>query len=200
MSDVIADISMSLDGYVTGPEPGRESGLGRDGEAIQRWVFSSHESPQDRAILEAAAKAPGAVIMGRNTFDFVDGPNGWNAEIGFGYDQPTQSWPPVFVVTHAAPEAPRLTTGFTFVTDGIDAALKAARDAAGGREVVVMGGASVIDQALAAGLVNRLRIHLSPVVMGSGTRLFDLVDERVLLSQSDVVVTPNATHLTYEVN
>lgn len=200
MSDVVADISMSLDGYVTGPAPDRERGLGRGGEAIQQWVFSSRDSPQDRAILEASAERPGAVIMGRNTFDFVDGPNGWNQEIGFGYDHQAPSRPPVVVVTHKAPERPRLTAGFTFVTDGIDAAVTAARDAAVGREVVIMGGASVTDQALAAGLVNRLRIHLSPVVMGSGTRLFELIDERLLLAQRDVVVTPNATHLTYEVS
>lgn len=197
MSAVIADISMSLDGYVTGPDPDLEHGLGQGGEAIHQWVFNSHASPQDRRFLENAGEATGAVVMGRRTFDFVDGPHGWDEEVGYSYDHQTPSRPPVFVVTHAAPQRPRHTEGFTFMTDGIAAVVAAARQAAGEREVVIMGGASVIDQALTAGLVDRLRIHLSPVLMGAGTRLFGLVDECLRLTQADVVVTPHATHLTY---
>ncbi|ROR72810.1 dihydrofolate reductase family protein [Bogoriella caseilytica] len=195
MSSVAADISMSLDGYVTGPEPDGERGLGIDGEALHGWVLNSEDSPPDRHFLEMA-EHHGAVIMGRRTFDFVDGPHGWNDDIGYAYDHDLPSRPPVFVVTHEAPETTRL-AGFTFVTDGIAAAIEAARATAGERETVIMGGASVIDQALTAGLVDELRIHLSPVVMGNGTRLFDLIDERVLLNQHDVVVTDHATHLTY---
>src|SRR5690606_37693928 len=101
---------------------------------------------------------------------------GWNADIGYGYDQGPPELPPIFVVTHTVPENPR--NAFTFVTDGVAAAVKAAREAAGERDVIVQGGASVIDQALAGGLVDELRIHLSPVLMGAGTRLFDLVGER----------------------
>lgn len=200
MSAVVADISMSLDGYVTGPDPDLEHGLGQGGEAIQEWVFNSHSSPQDRRFLENAGKATGAVIMGRRTFDFVDGPHGWNEDVDYSYDRRTPTRPPVFVVTHAAPKQPRHTEGFTFVTDGVDAAVSAARGAAGEREVVIMGGADVIDQALTAGLVDRLRIHLSPVLMGAGTRLFDLIDEALSLTQADVVVTPHATHLSYEMH
>lgn len=197
MSAVVADISMSLDGYVTGPHPDSESGLGRGGEAIQQWVFQSHSSPQDQQFLKSSAEATGAIIMGRRTFDFIDGPNGWDDQISYGYDQQTPSRPPAFVVTHQAPQQSRLTEGFTFITDGLEAAVTAARKAAGVREAVIMGGAEVIGRALTGGLVDQLRIHLSPVLMGSGARLFELVGERLPLTQADVVVTPHATHLTY---
>lgn len=195
MSKVAADISMSLDGYVTGPGPDVENGLGTGGAPIHGWVFASDTSPEDRAFLERAS-ATGAVVMGRRTFDFVDGPNGWNADIGYAYDQPLPATPPIFVVTHAAPENPRH-EGFTFVTDGVAAAVTAAREAAGEGEVVIMGGADVIDQAVAGDLVDEIRIHLSPVLMGTGTRLFDGVPTRYLLTQAEVTVTPHATHLTY---
>lgn len=197
-SAVVADISMSLDGFVTGPDPDLEHGLGRGGEAIQQWVFASHDSPQDRAYLESADQSTGAVVMGRRTFDFIDGPHGWNHEVSYSYDHPTPSLPPIFVATHEVPEHPRH-EDFTYVTAGIEAAIARAREAAGGREVVIMGGASVISQAISAGLVQRIRIHLSPVLMGSGTPLFDLVDEKVQLFQDNVVATPNATHLTYTI-
>ncbi|GAA3285266.1 dihydrofolate reductase family protein [Nesterenkonia halobia] len=198
MCTVSADISMSLDGYVTGPGPNSENGLGAGGEAIQQWVFRSKESPEDRKILERGGESAGAVIMGRRTFDFVDGPNGWDDTISYAYDHEVPQSPPVFVLTHSAPQKPRHTEGFTFVTDGVEAAVSAARDAAGGREVVIMGGAEVIDSALSAGLVDQLRIHLSPIIMGSGTRLFDLVDAPLPLRQADVVASPYATHLSFD--
>lgn len=200
MSTVVADISMSLDGYVTGPEPGLEHGLGRGGEAIQQWVFQSHSSQQDRSFLEASASSTGAVVMGRRTFNFVSGPHGWDDDVDYAYDHQTPARPPVFVLTHRQPEQIGLSGDFTFITGGVESAVAAARDAAGERETVLMGGAEIIDQALCAGLVDLLRIHLSPVVMGAGTRLFELVDERLLLTQDDVVVTPYATHLTYRMN
>ncbi|HJB10135.1 MAG TPA: dihydrofolate reductase family protein [Candidatus Brachybacterium merdavium] len=196
---VVADISMSLDGFITGPGPDLEHGLGRGGEAIQQWVFASHDSPRDRAILESADQSTGAVVMGRRTFDFIDGPHGWDEEVSYSYDHPTPSLPPIFVVTHQVPARPRH-SGFTYVTTGIEAALTRAREAAGEREVVIMGGASVIAQALTARLVDRIRIHLSPVLMGAGTPLFELVDETIQLLQEDVVITPNVSHLTYTVD
>lgn len=200
MTSVIADISMSLDGYVTGPDPDLAHGLGRGGEAVQQWVFESHSSPRDREFLEGAGDATGAIIMGRRTFDFVDGPHGWDETIGYGYDHELPSQPPVFVVTHQAPEKTRLTHGFEFVTDGIEAAVERARQAAGGSDVNVMGGAETIDRAIVAGVVDRIRIHLSPVLMGNGTRLFDLIDTQIDLVQQDVVATPHATHLTYRID
>lgn len=197
MSTVVADISISLDGFVTGPDPDLEHGLGRGGEAIQQWVFASHDSPADRAFLESADTSTGAIVMGRRTFDFVDGPHGWDQDVSYAYDHPTPALPPIFVVTHTAPDRPRHQNGFTAVTDGITSAVSRARDAAGEKDAVIMGGASVIAQAISAGLVEKIRIHLSPVLMGSGTRLFHLVEEQIQLVQDDVVVTPHATHLTY---
>ncbi|GAA1188383.1 dihydrofolate reductase family protein [Nesterenkonia xinjiangensis] len=199
MSFVSADISMSLDGYVTGPHPSRESGLGAGGEAIQEWVFRSAESPEDRKVLEQGGERAGAVVMGRRTFDFVDGPNGWDDTINYAYDHDVPERPPVVVLTHSAPEETRHAEGFIFVTEGIDAAVSEARRLAGDREVVIMGGAEVIDTALVAGLVDRLRIHLSPVIMGSGTRLFDLVGAPLALRQAEVVASPLATHLSFDV-
>jgi dihydrofolate reductase len=199
MSNVIADISMSLDGYVTGPGPDLEHGLGRGGEAIQQWVFASHDSPEDRAFLEQAEGSTGAVVMGRRTFDFVDGPNGWDQDINYAYDHPTPAMPPIFVVTHQVPAQTKHTQGFTFISDGIESAVSQARDTAGEKEVVIMGGGETIARAIAAGLVDMVRVHLSPVLMGAGTSLFALIDEQIQLAQVDVVVTPNATHLTYQI-
>jgi dihydrofolate reductase len=194
---VVADISMSVDGYVTGPGPRLEHGLGREGEALHQWVLSSHESPTDWEILEGTVERTGAVVMGHRTFDFVDGPHGWDDDIGYGYDHEPGARPLVFVVTHRMPRQTRLTEGFTFVTDGIVSAVRQARDAAGDGEVSVMGGAETIDRALDAGVVDLLRIHLSPVLMGRGTRLFALVNRQIDLRHGEVVTTPYATHLTY---
>lgn len=199
MSTVVVDISMSLDGYVTGPGPDLERGLGRHGEAIQGWVLGPDAAPEETALLDEAFRATGAVVMGRRTFDFVDGPHGWKEERGYGYDQDRSRAPDAFVVTHRAPDDPRHRSGFTFVTDGIASALAQASEVAGTKEVVIMGGADVACQALLMGAVDQLRIHLSPVLMGAGTSLFALVKDRVLLTQQDVLVTPHATHLTYRV-
>lgn len=199
MGKVAIDISMSLDGYVTGPDPNLERGLGREGEAIHEWVFASHESPADRAFLEAAESSTRAVIMGRRTFDFVDGPHGWNQDIGYAYDQPTTATPPIFVVTHEEPAQTRHKAGFRFVTDGIESAVAQAQEAAASGEVVIMGGGEAVARAIDAGVVDEVRIHLSPVLMGSGTSLFELVDKQIQLTQIDAVVTTNATHLTYRV-
>lgn len=200
MSTVVADISMSLDGYVTGPDPDVEHGLGRGGEAIQQWVFQSHSSPRDRSFLETSASITGAVVMGRRTFNFVNGPHGWDDNVNYAYDHEMPSRPPIFVLTHQKQQDSSLSGAYTFITSGVESAVAAAREAAGDRETVLMGGAEVIDQALCAGVVDLLRIHLSPVIMGAGTRLFDHVDERLLLTQAETVVTPHATHLTYRMN
>jgi dihydrofolate reductase len=100
MSKVIADITMSLDGYVTGPDPDLEHGLGRGGEPLHSWVESDHEI--DKEVLREIAAAPGAVVMGRRLFDVVDGPHGWSDEMGYGAEHATT--PRFFVVTHSAPQ------------------------------------------------------------------------------------------------
>lgn len=199
MSQVVADISMSLDGYVTGPEAGPSQGLGRGGEPLQDWALRPEPSAEDQALLDTGFSATGAVIMGRRTFDVIDGDHGWKDDLGFGYEQDQTQAPPNFVVTHQVPSNPRHRSGFTFVTDGIAAAVDAAKEVAEDKEVVFMGGADLIGQALKLGLVDELRIHLSPVLMGEGARLFDHIDQRMLLTQANAVVTPYATHLTYRV-
>jgi dihydrofolate reductase len=198
MSKVIADISMSLDGYVTASGVDQEHGLGIGGEAIHAWVLEQPRSPVDEAVLAHSFETTGAVVMGRRLFDIVDGPNGWNDDIGYGHDQNQSAAPLCFVVTHEPPEQVRLTNRFRFVTEGVSAGIDQARATAGDKDVVVMGGANVVDQSLALGLVDELRLHLSPVVLGGGTRLFELVGPTRLV-QREVTESPRATHLTYEV-
>jgi dihydrofolate reductase len=193
---VIVDITMSLDGYVTAPGADAEHGLGIGGESLHAWVFSG--TPEDGKILDDMTARTGAVIMGRRTFDVVDGPHGWDETIGYGADR--NATPPVFVLTHQAPHTWRLGDRFTFVTDGPRSALDQARAAAGDKDVVVMGGGEVCGEFLAAGLADLLSIHLSPLVLGAGTRLFPAHDaNRLRLEQIGIVSTPSAHHLFYRV-
>ena len=198
MSKVIADISMSLDGYVTAAGADQEHGLGIGGEAIHAWVLEEPRSAVDEAVLAEAFKRTGAVVMGRRLYDVVDGPHGWNDDVGYGHDQDQSAAPPCYVVTHEPPARVRLASRFRFVTGGVADAIDQARVAAGDKDVVVMGGANVVDQSLAAGLVDELRIHLSPLVLGAGTRLFDVAGPATLV-QREVIESPRATHLTYDV-
>jgi dihydrofolate reductase len=195
MTKVVADISMSLDGFVTGPDPDLAHGLGHGGEALHTWAIDSDDEV-DAAVLRDATQGTGAVVMGRRLFDIVDGPHGWNDEMGYGARHATN--PSFFVVTHAAPDNVRLDLDLTFVTDGLGPAIEAARAAAGERDVVVMGGGDVVRQCVEAGLVEELRIHLAPIVLGAGTPLFGGGVRRALVQRS-VRVSPTATHLTYAV-
>lgn len=155
MPKVIADITMSLDGYVTGPGADEQHGLG-DAPELHTWV--TEQDPVDTEILERATVQSGAVLMGRRLFDVVDGPGGWNEDMGYGADQTGK--PPFFVVTHAPPQDVRLERElgmrFTFVDDlatAVDQAGAAARHG----DVVIMGGGDVIGQALEQRLVDELR-------------------------------------------
>jgi dihydrofolate reductase len=195
MTKVIADISMSLDGFVTGPDPDLEHGLGRGGEPLHTWVVGSDDEV-DTEELRAATEASGAVVMGRRLFDIVDGPHGWNDEMGYGAH--LAATPPFFVVTHTVPDAVRLDLRFSFETDGLDAALDHASAAARDRDVFVMGGADVVRQCVDQGLADELHIHLSPILLGAGTPLFDGVHRRPLVQRS-VRVSSTATHLTYAI-
>jgi dihydrofolate reductase len=123
MTKVIADITMSLDGFVTGPKAGPEAGLGDDGMPLHDWVFNGHAV--DEAVLADATQRSGAVVMGRNLFDVVDGPDGWSDEIGYGAHNVGR--PPFFVVTHNPPAQVRLSLDFTFVTDGVARCRRGAR-------------------------------------------------------------------------
>lgn len=193
MTRVIADISVSLDGFVTGPDPGPDQGLGAGGEALHTWAVDS-DDPVDAEVLRQGTEQSGAVIMGRRLFDQIDAPGGWNDEMGYGADQ--VGTPPFFVVTHAPPALVRLDLDFTFVTDGVEAAVTQARAAAGEKDVVVMGGGDVIAQCVSGRLLDELRIHLSPVVLGGGTPLFRQGEQCQLVQQS-ARPSSTATHLTY---
>jgi dihydrofolate reductase len=199
MADVVFDISMSLDGFVTGPSPSIDRGLGIGGERLHDWALTARTTA-DAALLDETMAATGAVLMGRRTFDVVDGPRGWRDGLGYGGERSQASPPPTFVVTSSAPATVRLAGRFQFVTEGITTALQRARDAAGGKDVVIMGGANLGRQYLDAGLVDEFRIHIAPVVLTAGTPLFRLsAGPAIILKQTDVVATSAATHVTYRV-
>ncbi|MEO3809815.1 dihydrofolate reductase family protein [Sphaerisporangium sp. B11E5] len=195
MPNVILDISMSLDGYVTGPgdEIGRE--LGEGGEALHHWVFGGpwhYDGPlgtassPDRDILDELFSTMGAFVIGRRMYDIVQ---------GWGDDPPFAV--PCFVLTHRGQDGiVKGDTSFTFVTDGIASAVAKAVAAAGDKDVSIGGGAAIAQQALAAGLVNEMQIHLAPVLLGAGIRLFDHVPA-ASMSVVRVVDSPLATHIKY---
>src|SRR4051812_47000103 len=169
---VILDITISLDGFVTAPNAGPDNGLGDDGLALHAWAIGDR-TPEDLQILSRAADATGAVVMGRHTFDVVDSPNGWSDEMHYGADQgDAAAPPPCFVVTHTAPERVRLTDRMTIVTTGLRDAIDQAAAVAADKHVVVMGGGSIGGQVLREGLVDRLHLHVAPLLLGAGTPLF----------------------------
>jgi dihydrofolate reductase len=188
MSKVIADITMSLDGYVTGP-----SG---DVDELHAWV--TDQDAVDTEILERATAETGAVVMGRRLFDIVDGPNGWTKDMGYGAQQ--AGTPPFFVVTHSAPQHVRLQRQlgmrFTFVDD-LTTAVDQARTAATDGHVVIMGGGDIVGQTIEQGLVDELHLHLAPILLGGGTPLFRAGTHQ-RYRQRDVRPSSNAVHLTYE--
>ena len=203
MPRTLADVSVSLDGFVTGPCPGPHQGLGRGGEALHTWAFS--DDPDDRRVLREGTARSGAVVLGRRLFDVVDGPGGWDDETGYGAGLAAR--PAFVVVTSTVPEALRLADlDWTFVTTGLRDAVDAAHERAQAAQVrrgedldvVLMGGGATIGSALAAGLVDVLSLHLAPVVLGGGTPLF-VPGSSCRLVQRGVLATSTATHLTYDV-
>ena len=216
MAKLTFDISMSLDGFIAGPNMTREEGLGEGGEQLHEWAYdlkafrephgeSGGETNQDSEVLEEALAKPGAVVMGRRMFGGGDGQWGdpaWGEEPWEGWwgDEPPFHMP-VFVLTHH-PREPLVKgeTTFTFVTDGIESALEQARAAAGDKDVSLGGGADVAQQYLRAGLLDELQVHLVPVMLGAGVRLFDgLGDAGVKLERTRVIDSPVVTHLRYRV-
>lgn len=195
MPNVIADITMSLDGFVTGDGADEQHGLG-DAPELHTWVMQ--QDAVDTEILAEATAACGAVVMGRRLFDVVNGPDGWNEDMGYGADQ--TGTPPFFVVTHSPPGDVRLERElgmrFTFVSDLVTA-IDQARSAATPGNVVIMGGGEVVGQAVERGLIDELRLHLAPMVLGSGTPLFK-AGTRQIYRQREVRSSRNAVHLTYE--
>jgi dihydrofolate reductase len=211
MSKVKAHISASADGYVAGPNQSEENPLGEGGEQLHDWAveLKAWREPHGReggaenastAVLEEADANVGAEIMGRGKF----GPPGggpWGDDLWPGWwgdDPPFHK--PVFVVTHHEREPLTLSdTTFTFVTDGIESALEQAREAADGKDVFIGGGAEIINEYLAAGLVDELELHVVPLLLGSGSRLFEAVGPDLELEQLRAVEAPGVAHLKYRV-
>jgi dihydrofolate reductase len=191
MSKVISGISMSLDGFVTGPNVTREQQLGDGGEVLHRWL--REPDPRDTELLDGMREGVGALLMGRLSYDLAEGDGGWG-------DGGPAGPVPCFVLTHnpPAPETVRAPSVFTFVTDGVHSAVERAKAVAGGK-VVAVHGASVAQQCLAAGLMDEIQIHLAPVLLGGGTRLFEHLGGRFRLERVAVIDSPNATHLRYKV-
>jgi dihydrofolate reductase len=196
MTNVIAAITTSVDGYVTGPNDGPGQGLGEGGERLHYWVFRgpwSADSPpegpptgDEGGWLAEMMERVGAVVGGRWTYEAADH---WGGTNPFGM--------PFFIVTHRPEDEPP-GAGFTFV-DGVEEAIRAAREAAGGKGVYVMGGADVVRQALQAGLVDELSLIIAPVVLGGGKRLFDGSERSVDLEPIGVRQTRYATFIDYRV-
>lgn len=195
MSTVSCDLAVSVDGYVAGPRQSLEHPLGEGGLRLHEW----HMDPvleQDAAVV-ATWMDVGAHVMGRNMF--APGRGEWDLDwTGWWGPEPPYGVP-VFVLTHHPRESLAMgATTFHFVTDGIEAAVARAREAAGGRPIAVAGGASTANQALAAGLVDQLHLHVAPVVLGAGERLFDGV-QPLDLEPLEVIASPGVTHVRYAV-
>jgi dihydrofolate reductase len=210
MSRLRFKISMSLDGYVAGPDQSVDNPLGVGGMRVHEWVFplaawrrelgmQGGVTNESSPVFEESTANLGATIMGRNMFG--GHPGGWSA------DSPWTGWwganppyhHPVFVLTHHA-RAPLVMEGgttFHFVTDGIESALDQARRAAAGRDVSLAGGAKAAQQYLKAGLVDEMEVNLAPVLLGAGERLFDGVDDLHGLELVRTVVAPKVTHLKF---
>jgi dihydrofolate reductase len=200
MPKVAANISTSLDGYVAGPNDGPDNGLGDGGERLHQWAYGLEswrerhgleggEASRDAEILEETFATTGAIVLGKRMFDNA---RGWGEEPPFHM--------PVFVLTHEEKDAVEKDGGTTFTfVEGIENAVEQARAAAGDRDVSIGGGASVIQQAIAAGLLDELQIHLVPVLLGGGVRLFDPGIEPIELECTRVIDSPAVTHLRFRI-
>lgn len=202
MGKVVLDITTSVDGFVAGPDDGPELPLGRGGERLHEWVvrlaawrephgLEGGETNSSSEVVEEGLQASGAVVLGKRMFDNA---HGWGDEPPFHR--------PVFVVTHdeREPLAKDGGTTFTFVTDGVESAVAQAKESAGGKDVLVAGGANIAQQCLRAGLLDELQLHVAPLLLGGGVRLFDdLGGEQVEVELIEVVDAPGVTHLRYRV-
>jgi dihydrofolate reductase len=213
MAKLKLDITMSLDGFVAGPDITLEEPLGTGGESLHEWVFGlkswrephgleGGEEGPDNDLMHEAVQGQGAVIMGRRMFSGGSGP--WEddpkADAWWGDEPPFHV--PVFVLTHHAREAVPKEGGTTyfFVTDGIESALEQARAAAGDKDVHLAGGAQVAQQYLKAGLLDEIQLHVAPVLLGGGVRLFEgLGPEDAKLELDGVTESPAVTHIKYRV-
>jgi dihydrofolate reductase len=195
---VYVDITMSMDGFIAGPNDGPELGLGEGGERLHEWIYGlaswrephgleGGERNEDSELLDEATQRSGAVIVGRRMFD--------NAQ-GWGESPPFHK--PVFVLTHETKEPDEREGGTTFTfVEGVENALEQARAAAGERDVAVGGGAQTIQQFLRAGLLDEMQVHVAPLLLGGGVRLFDDLDGPREVSDLQARASPAVAHLRF---
>ncbi|MDQ4026522.1 MAG: dihydrofolate reductase family protein [Actinomycetota bacterium] len=213
MGKLTLDISMSLDGFIAGPNQTLEQPLGEGGDRLHEWAYaaaswrerhgaSGGETDGDSEVIDESLRNTGATVMGRRMYS--GGHGEWekdpNADGWWGENPPFRH--PVFVLTHHArePVTKEGGTTFTFVTDGIEAALEQARAAAGDKNVAIGGGADVVQQYLNSRLLDELQIHLATVLLADGVRLFDnLATGQLGLECTRVIESPTVTHLKYRV-
>ncbi|MFG2002910.1 dihydrofolate reductase family protein [Spirillospora sp. NPDC048911] len=209
MSKLRCHISISLDGYVAGPNQSEENPLGEGGESLHDWVVplaafrEAHggeggEANPSTSVFEEANANIGAAIMGRNMFGPIGG-GAWDEQWkGWWGDEPPYHYP-VFIVTHHPRESVQMKGGTTyhFVTDGIESALDQAKKAAGDKDVMLWGGGDIARQYLAAGLLDELELHVVPILLGGGSRLLD--NTNVRLEQIRAVEAPGVAHLKYRI-
>ena len=201
MSKVVVDMSISLDGIGAGPNPSAENPMGTGGERLHAWMpfYDADQAPTagvpaasevDARMVQELFAAAGAVVLGKRTFDL--GLEPWGG---------TPFPAPCFVLTHEARDDLETATGtFAFVTDGIESAVRRAQAAAGDKDVLVMGGPTIAQQAVRAGLVDEISIHVVPVLLGAGSRLFEhLGPEAIELERIELIASPQATHLRFRV-
>ncbi|MCQ6270719.1 dihydrofolate reductase family protein [Pseudarthrobacter sp. R1] len=194
MNSVTCDLTVSLDGFLAGPHQSPSNPLGEGGEDLHRWQF---EEPEANAGALKGILSAGAYIMGRNMFagpwagPWDEGWRGW-----WGEEPPYHA--PVFVLTHHPRPPVRMQGGttFHFVNNGIESALAQAREAAAGKDVAIAGGAETARQFLSAGLINELRLHIAPLILGAGERLLDGVGN-LSLEPTEVSGTRLVTHVRY---
>ena len=188
MQKIIAEITMSLDGFIAGTGITKNNPMGEGGQRLHEWLFKS-KTRTDELLLKDITDNSGAVIVGSRTYTTAI-EDAWNCESPFTV--------PAFVVCHQVPGIK--VEGFTYVTDGVANALNKAKAAAGNKNVWIMGGANIIQQYLQLKLFDEIHIHIAPVLFTEGTRLFDLIGkERIELNKLKTIDTPAATHIYYEV-
>jgi dihydrofolate reductase len=190
-------ITSSLDGFVAGPNQSEENPIGEGGIRLHEWHFTPQGD--DQMVIDEWQQAPGAYVMGRNMFD--PGRGEWDLDWkGWWGDEPPYH-APVFVLTHHKREPLIMQGGttFHFVTDGLDSALDQAKAAAADKTVEIAGGASTVNAYLQAGGIDELQLHISPLVLGAGERLFDGVSADLRLEPVRVIASPGATHVKYRV-
>lgn len=189
MGLVITDMSVSLDGYVTGPNDSRDNPFGDGAEDLHMWLRPT-ATDDDRAVLKQAVESVGAIVMGRRSFEKNEGDGGWG-------DAGPMGDVPCFVVTHYLPDRPYPPV-FTFATGGVAEAIQLAQQVARDKDVHLFG-ATVMQQALPLGLVDEIHLHVMPMLLGAGTSLFATLGSAIKLERSDARMTPTATHLAFRV-